>query len=315
MNQTERTGAQPCRVAVYCRVSMELELQEGSFERQRAHYEQLIAANPAMTLVDVYGDKGKSGRSIHARAAFRRMLADCEAGKIDMILTKSLSRFARNMADCLTVVRRLRELRIPVVFEKEGINTMESSGELLLSIMASLAQEESNSIAENMRWSMDRSNARGEPFFRAAYGYTKCGTGRAWGIDADAARRVRCAFDMAAQGRYYREIIGALDAMECEAGTGVTWSRKRVAYMLRNVSYMGDCLTNRTFTVYTDRRLQLKNCGERDRYYIEGHHAPLVSRALFARVQRVMDSGLLHSGHKRRTPEQRALLAERTCGE
>ena len=118
MNQTERTGAQPCRVAVYCRVSMELELQEGSFERQRAHYEQLIAANPAMTLVDVYGDKGKSGRSIHARAAFRRMLADCEAGKIDMILTKSLSRFARNMADCLTVVRRLRELRIPVVFEK-----------------------------------------------------------------------------------------------------------------------------------------------------------------------------------------------------
>ena len=86
-------------------------------------------------------------------------------------------------------------------------------------------------------------------------------------------------------------------------------------HMLRNVSYMGDCLTNRTFTVYTDRRFQLKNCGERDRYYIEGHHAPLVSRALFVRVQRVMDSGPLHSGHKRRMPEQRALLAERMCGE
>ena len=301
----------PLRVAAYCRVSTDKELQEGSYETQQAYFQRYIAENPGMVLAGIYGDLGKSGRSVHGRKGLQALFRDCEVGKIDLVLVKSLSRFARSLSDCLMLVRRLKELHIPVIFEKEGINTMEGSGELLLSVMASIAQEESKSIGENLRWAVSQSNAKGEPFFHPSYGFRRAENSRKWVIQPDEARRVRCAFVMAATGESsYREILETLNQIEQEEKTGLVWSKKRLIYLLTNVAYMGDCLTNRTYHVYTDKKIILPNRGERDQYYIEDHHPAIISREMFERVQRVMKSGLLHSYYKRRTPEQLLLLKD-----
>lgn len=202
------------RVAVYCRVSTEMELQEGSFEMQVRYYRELISSRPDVTLVDVYGDKGKTGRSIAARPDFQRMLADCEAGSIDMIVTKSLSRFARNMGECVGTLRRLKALGIPVIFEKENFNSMEIRGELILSIFAAIAQEESHSIGQNMLWVNEHHNAEGKPHFKVSYGYIRDRGDWRWRIDEAQARRVRLAFRMASEGHCYKDIRRELNAME-----------------------------------------------------------------------------------------------------
>ena len=301
----------PRRAAIYCRVSTKKEFQEHSYEAQQTFLRQRIADDPTLTLAGIYGDIGKTGRSIHGRSGLQELLRDCESGQIDLVLVKSLSRFSRSLSDCLTMVRRLRELRIPVIFEKEGINTMEGSGELLLSIMASIAQEESRSIGENLRWSVKQSNAKGEPFFHPSYGFRRKKGSRVWEIYPEEAQRVRRAFALAATGEWsYQEILTVLNQMERSEETGAVWSKKRLVYLLTNVVYMGDCLTNRTYHVYTDKMVIRPNRGERDQYYIEDHHPAIVSREMFQRVQQVMKSGLLHSSYKRRTAEQLELLKD-----
>ncbi|MDO4837601.1 MAG: recombinase family protein [Clostridia bacterium] len=301
----------PLRTAAYCRVSTDQELQENSYETQQAYFRSRIASDPAKSLAGIYGDKGKTGRSLHGRTGLQALLHDCEAGLIDLVLVKSLSRFSRNLPDCLTMVRKLKELGIPVIFEKEGINTMEGSGELLLSIMAAIAQEESRSIGENLRWAIMQSNAKGEPFFHPSYGFRRKKDSRAWEIFPMEAQRVRRAFSLAATGRWtYQEILAELNRIEQSQKTGDVWRKKRLAYLLTNVVYMGDCLTNRTYHVYTDKMIVRPNRGERDQYYIEDHHPAIIRRAMFERVQQVMKSGLLHSSYKRRNAAQLALLAD-----
>ena len=139
------------RVAAYCRVSTDREEQESSYEVQVRHYTDYINGNPAWQFAGIYADEGISATNTKKREGFMRMIEDCMAGKIDMLLTKSISRFARNTIDCLKYVRQLRDRRIPVVFEKENINTMDSKGEVLLTIMASLAQQESESLSKNIQ--------------------------------------------------------------------------------------------------------------------------------------------------------------------
>ena len=140
------------RVAAYCRVSTDHEEQINSFENQVTYYTEYINRNPNYELADIYADEGISGTNTRRRDDFNRMIADCEAGKIDLIITKSISRFARNTQDCLNYSRKLKDLGIGIQFEKEGINTMDSSGELLFTILSSLAQDESRSISENCQW-------------------------------------------------------------------------------------------------------------------------------------------------------------------
>ena len=236
----------PRRVAVYCRVSTEMELQEGSFELQMRHYRALVEADPRMELAGLYGDRGKSGRSVAARPEFRRMLADCEAGRVDVIFTKSISRFARNLCECIAVLRRLKALGIPVIFERENLNSMEGQGELILSVFAAMAQEESNSISQNMLWSIERHNASGKPYFRPSYGYAKARGDWEWHVVESQARRVRRAFAMAASGARYGDIRKALNEMERAEGTGLDWTHRRLHYLLTNENYTGDCLANKT---------------------------------------------------------------------
>ncbi len=310
-------SSMPLRTAAYCRVSTNKELQENSYETQQVYFRHRITSDPAMILAGIYGDKGKTGRSLHGRAGLQALLHDCEAGLIDLVLVKSLSRFSRSLSDCLAMVRKLKRLGIPVIFEKEGINTLEGSGELLLSIMAAIAQEESRSIGENLRWAVKQSNAKGEPFFHPSYGFRRKQHSRAWEISPAEAQRVRRAFSLAATGRWtYQQILAELNEIEQLQGTRKVWHRKQLVYLLTNVVYIGDCLTNRTYHVYTDKRIVRPNRGERDQYYIEDHHPAIICREMFERVQQVMKSGLLHSSYKRRTAEQLTLLADdRWCFE
>lgn len=282
------------RVAAYCRVSTDMDMQEGSFEMQTSYFRDMINAHPDMTLVEVYGDKGKTGRSIAARPAFQRMLTDCEAGRIDMIMTKSISRFARNLSECIEVLRRLKTLGIPVLFEKENINSMNEQGELMLSIFAAIAQEESNSISQNMLWANDKRSSEGKPHFKPSYGYTKARGDWEWHIDEAQARRVRLAFEMAAEGCCYVDIRDALNAMECQENTEEKWTYDRLRYLLSNENYTGDYLTNRHISVKNGRSVR-ENSGERAQYFIEGHHEPLVSRALFNEVKKKLRTGALNS--------------------
>ena len=275
------------RVAAYCRVSTLMEEQEDSYETQQAYYKQLIDANPKYILVDVYGDHGVSGLSMKKRTEFCRMMQDCMDGKVDLVMTKSISRFARNLADCVKCVRLLREKGIPVLFEKEGLNSTDPSCEMILSVLATLAQEESNSISQNITWAHNHRNASGCPSRVARYGYRKKKDDsgkKGWVIYEPEAELVRLAFDMAARGEKYKAILAALNDMEKTRGTGVLWNQPRLHAMLTSETYIGDILTNKTYTPDFLTKRHLKNNGERAQYYIEKHHAPIVDKATFERV-------------------------------
>lgn len=275
------------RVAAYCRVSTLQEEQADSYETQCAYYRRLINADPKLVLVDVYGDQGISGLSTAKRPEFQRMMKDCMDGKVDRILTKSISRFARNLADCVHCVRQLKEKGIPILFEKEGFSSMDSGCEFILSVLATMAQEEVNSLSQNIRWSLEHRNAGGNPSRMTRYGYRKGldeNGKKVWQIYEPEAKRVRLAFRMAAQGQNYRMILIALNNMEIKQGSGVRWTQTRVYGMLKSEAYIGDILTNKCFKPdYLSKRV-VRNTGQRTQYYLEGHHEPIVDRETFERV-------------------------------
>lgn len=282
------------RAAAYCRVSTLQENQEDSYDTQRAYYEKYIAENPFMTLVGVYGDHGISGLSAKKRPEFKRLMADCIAGKIDVVLTKSISRFARNLKDCVDCVRLLKAHGIPVIFEKEGINSTDPSSELLFNLLASVSQEESGNLSSNIRWSQEQRNKSGNLYRVTPYGYRKTpkvkGQEQKWYIEESEAERVRLAFSMAAEGYKSSEIRVELDKLEQRDGTGVKWLRDRLLYLLHNEAYTGDVLTNK---VYSPDMLSglVKNRGQRTQYYIEEHHEPIISHELFNAVQERLANG------------------------
>lgn len=293
--EAEKVGCVKIRTAAYCRVSTEQEEQEGSYDVQMRYYREKIGLSPAMELVGLYGDRGKSG--LHtSRPGLQKLLADCEAGKIDLILTKSVSRFARSMADCVDLIQRLRGWKVTVFFEREGLQTDNRRIDLFMSIFAALAQEESNSISQNAIRSHEQYASQGRPYGRVSYGYCRSGP-RVWQTEPEEARRVRTAFRMAAQGRTYAEILTALNRLEQQQGTGVIWRQRRLRNMLRNVAYLGDYYSHSTVCLTPGH--QVVNRGYRDRYYIEEHHEALVSRALFDQVQRAICSRRLCSGAAR----------------
>lgn len=294
------------RVAAYCRVSTRLEEQDGSYDIQMDYFREKIEQNPEMILTGLYGDRGKSGLKVKGRDGLQRLMRDCEAGKIDLILTKSVSRFARSMADCVELIGRLRSLKVTVYFEKENLRSTDMQCDLLLNILAAMAQEESHSISQNTIRSHEQYASEGRPFGRTSYGYT-CSGGTDWHVHPEEAIRVRLAFAMAAEGRNYQTILHALGAMETEENTGVLWRQKRLKNLLRNTMYLGDYHSHQTVCITPGR--QVVNEGYRDRFYIEEHHEPLVSKALFDRVQVMIDNGVLVSCAPM-TAEKEALIRD-----
>lgn len=285
------------RTAAYCRVSSMSDTQDGSFETQCEYYRKLITESPEMELVGVYGDHGKSGRSMKGRTQLNKLIADCEAGKIDLILTKSISRFARNMMECVETIRHLRKLGVTVRFEKEGMDTESMGGELMLGILATIAQEESNSISQNLRWSRIKHLERGQPWTVARYGYVSVGKEHRWEIVKEQARVVRQAFYMAGMCYSYNEIRDELNRMEEENGSGKVWNKTPIVNLLRSSTYLGEYISNKECTI-VDRdgnTKRVKNKGYVEQVLIEDHHPALVSRELYDVVQELLDTRVLNS--------------------
>lgn len=302
----------PKRAAAYCRVSTRTEMQDGSLLWQQEYYRELFSKSADLELADIYADQG-SGRSIRRRPRFRQLLRDCEAGKIDVVYTKSISRFSRNIADCVSAVGVLSDLGIPVFFQKEGLDSL-GGNPLFFHILAILAQEESESIGGNMRWSIQKRHQAGIPTGRVPYGYRRIDSLGHWRIEETEANRVRFAFTQAARGTCYQEVRLGLDQMEAQEGSLDSWTqnRDRLPRLLRNLSYTGDYITDGYYTALGKGGLRYskKNRGERDRYYLTAHHPGLVSKELFQRVQALMDLGLLRSNRRKLTDKETAILQD-----
>lgn len=289
ITRIEPSAARPSkgkiRVAAYCRVSTGTEDQLLSLETQKSHYEDLIGSNPELEYAGLYYDEGISGTSKEKRPALQRMIADCKAGKIDRILTKSLSRFARNTTDCLELTRKLLDLGITIYFEKENLDTGSMESELLLSIMSSLAESESVSMSENNKWSVRHRFENGT--FKIAsppYGYdSKDGE---LVINEDEAKWVRWIFEQALLGKTSGWIARELNARELTTKKNATWRAGTVQGILRNEKYTGACLFQKSFTDFRFKRH--KNYGERDQFFIEDHHEALVSKEDFEAVSELM---------------------------
>lgn len=303
----------PLRAAAYCRVSTKSDLQDGSFEVQCEYYRNLITEDPDMELVGIYGDHGKTGRAMKGRKELNRLIKDCEDGKIDVVLVKSISRFARNMLECVETIRHLLELGVPVRFEREALDTGNMGGELMLGILATIAQEESNSISQNMRWSRQKHVEQGQPWDVARYGYKSVGKEHVWQVVVHEAEVVRQAFYMAGMCHTYQEIADELTRMEAEGGNGRIWNKTPVVNLLRSNVYIGDYLSNKECTIVDEdgNTKRVKNRGYVDQVLIEGHHPALVSHELYYAVQELLDNCVL-GGHRTNFSEMERALMRRS---
>lgn len=292
----QRSGDRKKRAAAYCRVSTLLEEQELSFTSQVSYYTELIARDPALTLVGIYADLGFSGLDMSGRKEFQQMLADCEAGLIDVVFCKSVSRFSRNAADTLAVLKKLKELGVRVLFEKEGLDSADPSTELILNIYTTIAQNESCSTSENTKWAYMRKAQTGNPSRGACFGYRikmkKDDPFRYWVICEEEAKIVRRAFLMAYQGYSLVEI-----GLACSKATD------GILFWLHNVAYRGDILTHQHVQLDYTSKKKVRNTGQRDQVYIEGHHEPIVDPAVFDEVQAIMAAGALNSRCKKKRQE------------
>ena len=275
------------RVAAYCRVSTELEEQESSYEAQVEYYTRKIQETDNWKMAGIYADDGKSATNTKKRDDFNAMIKDALDGKIDMILTKSVSRFARNTVDSLLTIRKLKEKNVAVAFEKEGVNTLDGTGEILITILSSLAQEESRNISENTRWGVVRRFENGKMIVNhnKFMGYTKNENGDLV-IVQEEAEIVRLIFRLYLEGYSAKKISQYLEENGIKTATGQDkWYDSVIFKMLRNEKYMGDALLQKTYTVDFMTKKKVINKGIVPQYYVEDDHEPIIPKELFYRVQ------------------------------
>lgn len=317
---SQRTAAQVQKISVaaYCRVSTDSEEQENSYEAQVSHYTKYIKSKPEWQMVEVYADDGISGANTAKRDEFNRMIADCEAGKIDLILTKSISRFSRNTLDCFKYTRKLKALNIAVFFEKENINTMDSKGEVLLTIMASLAQQESESLSANVRMGIQYRNQQGKVQINHNWflGYTKDAEGNLV-IDPEQAEIARRIYREYLEGASFLQIKRSLEADGIPNGAGhLKWHESNIHQILTNEKYIGDALLQKTYTVSILDKKRAANNGEMPKYYVEGSHKAIIDRDVFMKVKAeiTIRANLNPDGKRRVYSSKYALSGMVFCG-
>ena len=275
------------RVAAYCRVSTEQEEQQNSFAVQVAYYTDLINKKKEWTLAGVFADEGISGTQTKKRTEFNRMIRMCKKKKIDLVITKSISRFARNTVDCLEYVRQLKDLGIGVIFEKENINTLKMTSEFMIALYGSFAQAESESISKNVSWGKEKAFREGKvPFqYKHLLGYRKGADGKPE-IVPEEAETVRLIFSLYLDGYTLLNIAQILMNQKITTATGKSeWTKSAIQSILKNEKYVGDALLQKTFTVDCITHKVVKNNGERPMYLITDHHTPIIDRDTFNRVQ------------------------------
>ena len=273
------------RVAAYARVSTNSEEQRESYEAQIEHYTEMIRVRKDWDLVKIYTDEGLSGTSTDKRQGFRDMMRDAENGEIDLILTKSISRFARNTIDTISAVRTLKSCGTEVLFEKENLYTGEMTSEFLLSLMSCFAEFESRSISGNMRWSVKRRFENGTYLSPVSYGYTRKGSEYVpLNYESEVVRDI---FTKALAGIGSPTIARRLNENGIPSPSGGIWTDTTVRHILRNPVYVGDMLFQKTYTDENYR--QQLNRGERDMYYVRDHHTGIISRETFQRAGEMLE--------------------------
>jgi len=298
------------RVAAYCRVSTDDEEQLTSYEAQIAHYTDKIMTNPNWTMAGIYADEGITGTSALKRPEFLKMIRKCRQKKIDVILVKSLSRFARNTVDCLNYIRALKELGIAVIFEKENINTMESDSEMLITMMGAFAQAESESMSANVRLGKRYALSRGDVKVQCRYLY-------AYEEDEDKQPRI-----IPEQAEVYRSICDSFlagdslrmikERLETEGHTapngGKVWSVASIRNLLKNEKYCGDVLGQKFFVSDCISKKLVRNTGQLPMYLIQNNHEGIISRDTYNAIQ--TEFARRNAG---RTPNKKATLTGRSC--
>ena len=278
------------RVAAYCRVSTDQEEQESSYEAQIGYYTEKINSNSEWQMAGIFADEGITGTQAKKRPEFLKMIRLCRQGKIDMILTKSLSRFARNTVDSLKYIRDLKALGIAIVFEKENINTLETDTEMMLTIMSCFAQAESESISKNVSWGVRQSFKSGNVPMQYAklLGYKKGENGLPE-IITEEAEIVKDIFRSYLDGMSLRQIADSLNSRGIKTKHKQTvWQTEVVKSILVNEKYTGDALLQKTYITDCITKKSRKNNGELPMYLVKNHHEPIISRADFNRVQEEM---------------------------
>lgn len=285
------------RVAAYCRVSTDSDEQLVSLQAQKTHYETYIKANPEWEYAGLYYDEGISGTKKENRTELLRMISDSENRKIDLIITKSISRFARNTTDCLEMVRKLVDLGVYIYFEKENINTQSMESELMLSILSGLAESESISISENNKWSIQRRFQNGT--FKVAYppyGYENISGQMV--VNPKQAEVVKLIFAEVLSGKGTQKIADELNNQSVPTKKGGRWTATTVRAILSNEKYTGDIIFQKT---YTDSHFNRHtNYGEKDMYLVENHHEAIISREDFEAVDAIINQRAKEKGIEKR---------------
>lgn len=275
------------RVAAYCRVSTKQEEQLNSYETQVRYYTDRINREPGWKLAGIYADKGITGTSMKKRDEFNKLIRQCKRGKVDMIIVKSISRFARNTLDCLKITRMLRELKVDVYFEEQNLHSIDPSSEFYISIYGSVAQSESENISHNVAWGKARSAKDGNVFFayKSFLGYRRGADGKPE-IDPEQADTVRRIYDRFLAGNSLQQIANGLTADGIPTPMGRTvWQASVVQSILSNEKYKGDALLGKTYVEDCISKKVRVNAGERPQYYVENNHPAIIDAATFARVQ------------------------------
>ena len=275
------------RVAAYCRVSTNLEMQQNSYQTQKDYYTNLIASNPEWTLAGIFADKGITGTSAMKRPEFQKMIRYCKSGKIDLVITKSISRFARNTLDCLYYVRYLQELGIPILFETEGLNTARMDNELLLTILGATSQAESEATSSRVKWGLRAAFREGRVryYYKNWLGYRKGENGEPEVIPEEAAV-VRKIFSVYLDGFSVQEIKTMLEDEQIPGKNSQgTWTANKIRHILSDEKYTGDVLLQKTYTVDPISKKRRKNEGQLPKYIVKDCHEPIISHEMFELVQ------------------------------
>lgn len=288
VNRTAEANTAPkMRVAAYCRVSTDSDEQASSYDIQVEHYTSYIKNNPEWELAGIFADDGISGTNTKKRDEFNRMIQECMAGKIDMVITKSISRFARNTLDCLKFIRMLKEKNIAVFFEKENISSLDAKGEIMLTIMASLAQQESQSLSQNVKLGIQYRYQQGEiqVNHNRFLGYTKDENKRLV-IDPVDAVVVKRIYREYLEGASLQQIGRGLEADGIHTAAGKSmWRPNSIMKILMNEKYIGDALLQKTYTVDFLTKKRVVNNGIVPQYYVENCHEAIIPRELYMQVQ------------------------------
>ncbi|MGN0509539.1 MAG: recombinase family protein [Ruminococcus sp.] len=289
MLSERRNEYRQLRVAAYCRVSTDSDDQVESYKAQVAYYTDAIAKNPRWKMADIYADEGITGTMTKKRDNFNRMIKDCERGRVDYILCKSVSRFARNTVDALRVVRKLKARGIGVYFEEQCLDTLKADNEMFLGIHSVMAQSESETISANVRWGLQQRMKSGTYKFNFhLYGYERGEDGEPKIVEEEAVY-IKKIYDMYLQGKSLSEISRFMESEGVAQRSGsYSWGSKRIKDILCNERYCGDMLMQKTFVKNPINKKQQRNRGELPKYLIQNNHPAIIERSVFQAVQAEM---------------------------